>query len=239
MSCKSLGEFAVLFSSRYIFGNCEIVNFQTAIFPAARIKCSRSERVINPFPFFRTENSGKRRRLTQAAGTLPGVGNDRGNLCPWPIEKRLPFFQCWRKFILIPGTPAVENLFHPSEQRTILLYFCRRQTVHGKAARIEDPMLQCSGRECLNWRLKPCNGTQARRPASGAIAAHALGSRLRFSRGRPADPGSWRFGHLFIVTGYDKQDNLDRANPKSFLIFSRSHVHPDISSGITLIGSAR
>ena len=29
MSCKSLGEFAILFSSRYIFGNCEIVNFQT------------------------------------------------------------------------------------------------------------------------------------------------------------------------------------------------------------------
>ncbi len=56
----------------------------------------------------------------------------------------------------------------------------------------------------MNWRLKPCHGAQARRPASGAVAAHALGRRLRFSRGRPADPGSRRFGHLFIVTGYDK-----------------------------------
>src|SRR5260370_20230878 len=113
----------------------------SAIRPAARIKCSRSERCIHPFPLVGGEHAREWRGLPQPRSTFSRIRNDVSDLRPWPLEDGVPFVQCTRHGVFVSRTPSPQSFLYLLQKRGFELDLLRYETVHGQAACFDDAML--------------------------------------------------------------------------------------------------
>src|SRR5712692_6813938 len=174
-----------------------------AMRPAARIKCSSSERFIHAPPLAGREHARKGRGLTQARGRFARIGDQRGDFRPGTSEDLAPLAKRARRAVGVSRAPSGEVAPRRVEQPAIGFDFAGDQAMHREAARLDDAVLQLTGGEHRGCRGLPARGgAQARRPLAGAVAAHALGRGLG-PPGRGPTRAASGFLHLFIVTCYD------------------------------------
>src|SRR3990172_2840424 len=160
-----------------------------AMRPAARIRCSRSERRIHSFPLADAEHACEGRGLAQPRGPLSRIGDERGDLRPRAAQDGRPFVQRARRVPAVTRAPGVEGATYPIEQRGVEHDLLRGQTVHGQTARLDDAVFQRAARKRVNRGLHAGDCAQARGALALAIAAHALGNGLR-AAGRRAAAGA-------------------------------------------------
>src|SRR5207342_2147750 len=79
-----------------------------ALRPAARIRCSSSERFIHPPALGARERTRKRRGLPEASRGLAGIGDQRGDLRPRAAQDLAPLLQRARSGIAVALDPLGE-----------------------------------------------------------------------------------------------------------------------------------
>src|SRR6266705_1171284 len=171
--------------------------------PAARIRCSSSERFIHAPPLAGGEHACERRGLPQADGRLVRVRDQRSDFRPGAIEDLAPLAERARHALAVARDPFFEIPPLRGEEPPVGFDLARDQAVHCKAACLDDAVLQHAGRDRRGCRGQPARRcAQARRAPAGAVAAHAfrrgLGAASRGTDGAAV-------GHLIIVTRYDNR----------------------------------
>src|SRR5258708_589682 len=186
-----------------------------AMRPAARIRCSSSERFIHAPPLGGREYACERRRLPQTSGRFVSGRDQRGDLRPGAIEDLAPLVQRARRVLAAARDQFCEIARRGGEQPPVGFDLARDQAVHREAARLDDAVLQQTGRD----RRGPCGlparrHAQARRAPAGAVAAHALGRGLGAAgRGASGAAGGAAGGHWNIRTRYGNKPNPDTFPP--------------------------
>src|SRR5713101_6005081 len=79
-----------------------------AMRPAARIRCSSSERFIHEPPLGGREHACERRRLPQASGRFVRGGDQRGDFRPGAIEDLAPLVERARRVLAVARDPFCE-----------------------------------------------------------------------------------------------------------------------------------
>jgi hypothetical protein len=149
-----------------------------AMAPAARIKCSSSERFKDALSFRRAQNADERRRLPQAARALSKIGHDRENVHHRQRQYLAPLLQIAGRRIGGAGKPVRELALRNRQELLILLYLARNHAVQRKTARIQEPMVREWGKASDLLTREPApNLYQPSIALTGAKAAHAFGGR--------------------------------------------------------------
>src|SRR5438445_8166591 len=173
-----------------------------AMRPAARIRCSSSERFIHAPPLGAREHACERRRLPQAGGRFVSGRDQRGDLGPGAIEVPAPLVEGARRVPAVARDPFCEIAPRRGEQPPVGFDLARDQAVHREAARLDDAVLQQAGRDRRGRCGLPARRhAQARRAPARAVAAHALGGGLGAAGGR-ASAAAAKIAHRNIVTCY-------------------------------------
>src|SRR5882762_5469156 len=115
--------------------------------PAARIRCSSSERFIHAPPLGGRENARERRRLPQADGRFVRACDQRGDFRPRTIENLAPLAERARHAVAVARDPFVEIAPCSSEEPPVGFDLPCDQAVHRQAARLDDVVLQQTGRD--------------------------------------------------------------------------------------------
>lgn len=176
-----------------------MIRVSPAIAPAARIRCSRSERFVNGLSFRWFQDAGERRGLAQPGRRLIPIDHDPQKIRNGQIEQPTPFFERRARTIIVCRHPTIEIGARTIDQLRMCPQLPRDRPMQCKAAKIEQSVIRegCRGRVTRDPPpLKPQPG----RPTARTIAPHSLGGRgwraCRFLY--------WAGGriHLMIVTRY-------------------------------------
>src|SRR5262245_22793638 len=174
-----------------------------AIFPAARIRCSSSERFIYPPPLPLCKHARERGGLPQARGGFAGVGHECGDLRPWAPQDLPPLLERAGRARAVAGPPRREVAPCEVEQRGVGRDFPGDQAMHREAARLDEEVLEPAGGQGGGSHGPPSRGrAQSRRELAGAIALHALGCAEGAPGGRAPGAAAGRGDHVIIVTRY-------------------------------------
>src|SRR5258708_2339521 len=146
-----------------------------AMRPAARIRCSSSERFIHAPPLGGRERTRERRGLPQAHGRFVRARDQRGDFRPRAIEDLAPLTERARSAVAVARDPCREIAPRRGEEPPVGFDLARDQAVHREAARLDDAVLQRAARD----RCRPCGlptrrHSQPRRALAGAVAAPGL-----------------------------------------------------------------
>src|SRR5258706_858796 len=175
--------------------------------PAARMRCSSSERFIHAPAFGEREHAGERRGLPQAGGRFAGVGDERRDFRPRPIEDGAPLIERPRSAVAVARRPRRQPAPRSGEQPGVGRDLPRDQAMHREAARLDDPVLEQPGGGRCRRRGPPAR--RSAKPGSvlaRAVAVHALRRRL-CPPGRRPPRAAAKWAHLIIVTRYDNARN--------------------------------
>src|SRR6185437_13199988 len=105
-----------------------------AIDPAARIKCSSSERFIDPPALLISQDPRKWGGLPYPRTIFTWLRDERCNVLPWSFQHFLPLLEPrWRR-ILPTKTPSLDVSVGNCEQARVALDFPRNDRVHRQAA---------------------------------------------------------------------------------------------------------
>src|SRR5712691_5087569 len=109
-----------------------------AMRPAARIRCSSSERFIHAPPLGGREHARKRRRLPQADARFVRARDQGGDFRPRAIENLAPLAERARRGVAVARDPSCEIASRRSEQPAVGFDLARDQAMHREAARLDD-----------------------------------------------------------------------------------------------------
>src|SRR5437879_2465662 len=198
--------------------------------PAARIRCSSSERCIHAPALAGRQHACERRGLRQADCRFVSVRDQRGDFRPGAIEDLAPLLQRARHGITVARDPFFEIPPGRGEEPPVGFDLARDQAVHREAACLDDAVLQHAGRDRRGCHgPPPRRDPQARRAPAGAVTAHALGCGLG-AAGQGASGAA--VGHLIIVTSYDNKRNPPSPARSAGIAKSRRPGLPSASGSI-------
>src|SRR5512141_576481 len=106
------------------------ISVSSAIDPAARIRCSSSERFMDAPSLLVRENAGKGRRLPQTSRTFAVPGDEHSHGLPGLLQHALPFPEPRRRTFLPSCAPAFEITASDVQQPGIALDLPRDYRMH-------------------------------------------------------------------------------------------------------------
>src|SRR2546430_8860775 len=104
-----------------------------AIDPAARIRCSSSERFIDAPTLLIGQNACKGRGLSHARAVFTGLRDESCNLLPGLLQHPLPFFEPRWTRVFPPCIPPLEVSMGNREQCRVALDFPGDDRMHRQA----------------------------------------------------------------------------------------------------------
>src|SRR5688572_6913826 len=108
--------------------------------PAARIRCSSSERFIDSPALFGGKNASKWRGLSESRTLFAGLGDDGGDIRPGMTHDCAPLLVPSGHVIFPTRPPALQVIARNLEQLRISFDLMRDHRVHGQTACFQEPM---------------------------------------------------------------------------------------------------
>src|SRR5258708_28772563 len=112
-----------------------------AMRPAARIRCSSSERFIHASALGGREYTGERRGLPQAGGRFAGVGDEGRGPRPRLFEDGAPFLERARGAVAVARGPRRDGAPSDGEPPQFGSDLSRAPAMPRRAARVRSPLL--------------------------------------------------------------------------------------------------